>query len=415
MKKNTRNVRLEPALIGLAVASLFTISLPASAQEKAMGIPWGPVMVYPEADVTFKHNDNIYSQPETGTVRSSNITVLAPRIKVEAKTGPHTFDATYRVEHGAYGNSSSDNYTDQGIVANAAWVFTGRSGLRLTAAYQDGHDDLGSTPGLGVNHSEPDEWHQSSISGVAGYGAEGARGRIEVQGGAVSKRYDNFQLTAAGLPDNTKRDRDDTQVGATFYWRVMPKTQLLMQATQTKFDYKPSSVAGFWTSLDSTDRNYLLGVTWEAAAKTTGIFKFGRVKKDFSDTSLRDFSGSSWDGTVKWSPLTYSTFDFNTGRTTGESTIGNASLDTKYGVTWYHAWNSRVSSMATFVNTRNEYQSNAGTAQTDKINLLGLKLSYQWLRTVKLGAAYDRTDKSSDVPTSEYKRNIYSIFLNAAM
>ena len=393
---------------------MFALSLPAIAQSAGpAGIPWGPVKVYPEVDVTFKSNDNIYSQPATGTKKSSNITVLAPKVKLEAKTGPHTFDATYRVEHGSYSGVSSNNYTDQGLTGNAAWVFSGRSGLKLSAGYLLGHDDLGSVPGV-ATHANPDKWHQSSFSGLAGFGAEGAQGRIEVEGGLTSKRYDNFKTTAAGLPDNTKRDRDDNKVGATFYWRIAPKTQLLFQATQTKYDYKPASFAG-WTTLDSTDRNYLVGVTWEAAAKTTGIFKVGSVKKDFSDSSLRDFSGGSWEGTVKWSPLTYSSFDFTTGKTTGESTIGNASLDTKYGVTWNHAWNSRLSSAVSYNNTKNEYQTNAGLGQTDKINALGLKLNYQWMRTIKVGAGYDRTDKTSDVATSAYKRNIYSIFLNAAI
>jgi len=409
-----KNFPVRSLVIHASIASMFALSLPAIAQSAGpAGIPWGPVKVYPEVDVTFKSNDNIYSQPATGTKKSSNITVLAPKVKLEAKTGPHTFDATYRVEHGSYSGVSSNNYTDQGLTGNAAWVFSGRSGLKLSAGYLLGHDDLGSVPGV-ATHANPDKWHQSSFSGLAGFGAEGAQGRIEVEGGLTSKRYDNFKTTAAGLPDNTKRDRDDNKVGATFYWRIAPKTQLLFQATQTKYDYKPASFAG-WTTLDSTDRNYLVGVTWEAAAKTTGIFKVGSVKKDFSDSSLRDFSGGSWEGTVKWSPLTYSSFDFTTGKTTGESTIGNASLDTKYGVTWNHAWNSRLSSAVSYNNTKNEYQTNAGLGQTDKINALGLKLNYQWMRTIKVGAGYDRTDKTSDVATSAYKRNIYSIFLNAAI
>jgi len=412
MKKNfpVRNLALHAS-----IASIFALSLPVLAQDAGgpAGIPWGPVKVYPEVDVTFKSNDNIYSQPATATRKSANITVLSPKVKLEAKTGPHTFDATYRVEHGSYSGVSSNNYTDQGLTGNAAWVFSGRSGLKLSAGYLQGHDDLGSVPGV-ATHANPDKWHQSSLTGVAGFGAEGAQGRIEVDGGLTSKRYDNFKTTAAGLPDNTKRDRDDSKIGATFYWRIAPKTQLLFQATQTKYDYDQNSFAG-WTTLDSTDRNYLVGVTWEAAAKTTGIFKVGSVKKDFSDASLRDFSGTSWDATVKWSPLTYSSFDFNTGKSPGESTIGNASFDTKYGVVWNHAWNSRVSSAVSYNNTKNEYQTNAGIGQTDKINALGLKLNYQWMRTVKLGMGYDRTDKTSNVAASEYKRNIYSIFLNAAI
>lgn len=419
-----KNMRLDISFLSAAIASLFAATtMPVAAQEagfgKPAGIPWGPVTVYPEADLTFKSNDNIYSQ--ANNKNSSNITVIAPKVKLEAKDGPHTYDATYRVEHGSFSSASSANYTDQGLTGNATWVFSGRSGLKLTAEYLQGHDDQGSVPGA-TTHANPDKWHQSTFKGLAGFGAEGAQGRIEVDGGLVSKRYDNFKSDTFGNPDNTKRDRDDSTIGATFFWRVMPKTQLLFQATQTKVDYKQASFTGVggvpnWTTLDSTDRRFLVGVTWEAAAKTTGIFKVGTMKKDFSDGSLRDFSGSSWDGTIKWSPLTYSNFDFNTGRSANEATIGNASIDSKYGVAWNHAWNSRLSSVVTYNNTKTDYQYNAGVAtpQTDKINAYGLKLNYQWTRNFRVGAGYDYTDKDSNVAAFSYKRNIYSVFLNAAI
>lgn len=413
------NKRFDPGLMSAAVASLFFISAPAIGQEaagKPTGIPWGPVVVYPEADVTFKSNDNIYSQRNDR--KRADITVLAPKVKLEAKTGPHIFDVTVGLENGSYGGVSSANYRDHSVTGNAMWVFSGRSGLKLGADFKQGHDDQGAVPGA-ATHASPDKWHQSSFSGVAGYGAEGAQGRVELEGGLINKRYENFMTDATGNPDNAKRDRDDAKLGATFYWRIMPKTQLLFQTTQTRFDYKQETVAA-WTTLDSTDRSNLLGVTWDAAAKTTGIFKVGTMKKDFVDETRKDFSGSSWDGTVKWSPLTYSTFDFNTGRTTGEASVGSASIDRKAGVAWNHAWNSRLSSVASYNNTRTEYQYSAidtgvSTPQTDKTNALGMKVNYQWMRTVKLGAGYDRTEKASTSASSEYTRNIYSLFLSAAI
>ncbi|MCX7180847.1 MAG: outer membrane beta-barrel protein, partial [Proteobacteria bacterium] len=273
-----KNIRLANLALHAALAPLFALSVTAVAQDtgKPAGIPAGPVVVYPEVDLTFKSNDNIYSgSGRTVPTKSANIWVLAPKVKLEAKTGPHTFDASYGVEHGSYTGSgvSLNNYTDQTLAANAVWVLSGRSGLKLSADYKLGHDDLGAVPGVNT-HANPDKWHQSSFSGMAGYGAEGAQGRVELDAGYISKRYDNFTSDAFGNPDNAKRDHDDTKLGATFYWRIMPKTQLLFQATQTKFDYAKGSFTGLggvpnWTTLDSTERKYLFGVTWEAAAKTT--------------------------------------------------------------------------------------------------------------------------------------------------
>jgi hypothetical protein len=401
-------------IVSAAVAGLCWAAPQANAQEgQPSGVPWGPVVAYPEIDVTLKSNDNIYSQPASGTRKSANITVIAPKLKIEAKDGPHTYDASYGVEHGSYSGVSSANYTDQKLGANATWVFSGRSGLKLGAEYMLGHDEQGAVPGA-ATHANPDKYHQTSFNALAGYGAEGAQGRIEVEAGLINKRYDNFKTDNAGNPDNTKRDRDDAKIGATFYWRVAPKTQVLFQAVQTKYDYKPASFAG-WTTLDSTERKYNVGVTWEATANTTGIFKVGNVKKDYSDASLRDFSKSGWEGQIKWSPLTYSNFDFVTSKSPGESTIGNASLDTRHNVSWNHAWNSQLSSVVGYSYTDTEYQTNAGGGQKDKINAYNMKLNYQWMRTIKVGVGYDRTDKTSTNATSAYKRDIWSIFLNAAI
>lgn len=414
---------LDTRLIAAAVAGLFCVAVPAIAQDsgKPSGVPMGPMVAYPEVDLTFKSNDNIYSQPASGTRKSANITVLAPKIKLEAKDGPHTFDATYRVEHGSYNGVSSANYTDQALGANANWVFSGRAGLKLSAEYMLGHDDQGAVPGT-ATHANPDKYHQTTFNVLGGYGAEGAQGRIELEGGTVSKRYDNFRFTTANpaLPDNTKRDRDDAKIGATFYWRVAPKTQLLFQAVQTKYDYTQANApatAPAGTQLDSTERKYNFGVTWEAAAKTTGIFKVGHTKKDFDSSSLADFSGSGWEAQIKWSPLTYSSVDFTTGRSPSESTLGSASMDSRYGINWNHAWNSRLSTVASYNQTDSDTKNTTAAAniQSDKTKAYGLKLNYQWLRTVKVGMGYDRTDKTSTSATSAYKRDIWSLFLNAAI
>lgn len=427
MNKNTLISRFA---LKAGLASMVALSFSAMAQSSKdsgpAGVPWGPVRVYPEVDLTFKNDDNLYSQPAIRQRNSSNIAIVAPKVKIEAKDGPHVYDLTYKVEHGRHSYSSVDNYTDHFLGATGTWTFTGRAGLKLGADYTKAREARGSVPGTGAGHAEPDEYHQTALNAQLGYGAEGAQGRVEFDAGLTSKRYDNFQTTAAGDPDNTKRDRDDTKLGATFFWRIAPKTQLVAVAMQTKYDYKPASfgnpLAGGWVTLDSTDRKFQVGLTWEATANTTGIFKVGAVKKDFEDARRNDFTYSGWEGQVKWSPLTYTNFDFFASRLPGESTIGGASRDTRTGVTWNHIWSSKFTTAMTYSRMDTKYQYSpladvipATGEQRDKTDTWGLKLNYQWTRTVKFGLGYDRTDKSSNSPTSEYKKNIYSIFMNAAI
>lgn len=425
-----KTIQVEVSLLGAAIASLFALApLPAAAQDagfgKPAGIPWGPIVVYPEGTVTIKRNDNIYSQPNGPGEKSATISVLAPSVKLEAKDGPHTYDLTARVEDGHYSSYSSADYTDYGLTANAQWVFSGRAGLKLQGQYLKGHDDQGSVPGVGF-HTKPDKWTRPTFAGVAGYGAEGAQGRVEIDFALSNLEYDNFRRDRFGNPDNLKRDYDTTHVGATFYWRVMPKTQILFNVARTEYDYDQKSFTvvgaggvpvGFWTNLSSTEDKYQVGVTWEATAQTTGIFKVGYTDKNFWKSGLKDYGDPSWEADVKWSPLTYSNFTFMTAQRPSEASIGNASLDTLYGASWNHAWNSRLSSAVSYNYIRNDYQYDSGTAfkQADKTDTYGLRLNYQWTRVVKVGGFYEYTDRTSNNPGSEYKRNIYGIFLNAAI
>ncbi|NJD34706.1 MAG: hypothetical protein FIA96_07740 [Betaproteobacteria bacterium] len=430
-----KNLQVEARFLSAMIASLFAIvPLSAAAQQgdfgPPVGVQWGSIVAYPEGTMTIKHNDNVFSQPSGPGERSAVITVLAPSLKLEAKDGPHTYDLTASIENGTYSNgdrgTSAGDYTDYRFNANADWIFSGRAGLRLTADYMRDHDDQGSIPGAGF-HSKPDKWNQTTFAGLAGYGAEGAQGRLEVDFGLISKEYENFERDSFGNPDNRKRDYDTARLAGTFFWRVMPKTQLLFRVAGADFDYKQKSfgyvgaggvpTGATWTTLDSTEMTYQVGVTWEATAKTTGIFRIGRTEKDYSKSSLKDWDETSWEAAVKWSPLTYSTVDFTSGQAPSESSIGTASLDTRYGIAWNHAWNSRLSSLVSYNYLESDYQYNSGTLfrQNDKTDTYNLKLDYRWTRVIKVGGFYEYTDRTSNNRFNEYKRNIYGVFLNAAI
>lgn len=407
MKKN-------PVALAL-VAVLGVTTFGASAQQAAgpAGVPWGPVMVYPTVDLAYKHNDNIFSQPDGVGKKRSDITVIAPMARLEAKTGPHTFGLTARVEDGTYHNSRSDNYTDFQLGADASWAFSGRAGLKLRADYNQGHDDRGSVVGAGVG-ATPDRYQTTGVAGVFGYGAEGAQGRIEVDAGYLTKRYDNNQFLSA-TTGTRFYDRDETRYGATFFWKVMPKTQVLVQAGQTHFDYNNGTYqsAGL-TVRDSVETRYLLGVTWEATYATTGIFKVGQVDKNFKNSSVPDFSGMTWEGIVKWRPLSYSGVDFYANRKPSEASLGSATFDTTTGLAWNHAWNSRLASTLSYSHLRQDYKG-LGFDRRDSTDFYGAKLTYQVQRWLKLGAGYDFADKSSTAPLGGYDRNIFTVFLTGSL
>ena len=366
------------------------------------GIPFGPLIVYPGVDASLRHDDNLFSS--NLNKRSSSQTLVSPYIKVEGKTGPQNFDVTFRLDDSRYANSKADNFTDYALTANAALVFSGRAGLKVRAEHRYGHDSRGSTDRAGA--ASPDEYINQGVDGIFSYGAPGAQGRIEIDAGAYTRRYQNNRATTEVT------DRDSNQLGATFLWRVAPKTEILALVQRRGIDYLlPASTQ------DSTEMRYQVGAKWDATAKTSGIVKFGQLEKTFNNNGAgrTNFSGSSWDAAVRWSPLTYSVWDFNTSKATNESTgTGDFLLTQNYGVNWNHAWNSRFSSLANASWRKDEFQGTGG-GRLDKTSTAGLTLNYQFQRWLRLGGGYTYTDRISNPDTTNFTRHLFMFTLGATL
>ena len=373
---------------------------PATAGTPPGGIPVGPLTVYPAVDLAHGYDDNLFLRP--ANTSSSSYTVVSPQVRAEAKTGPHRFELGLRIDSGRYHSSPADSYNDYALVGTGDMVFSGRAGLKLRAEHRHGHDGRGSTD-RGVSLT-PDEYNNTGMEGLFRYGAAGARGRIEINGSAFDRTYTNNRATTVAA------DRTTIGGGGIFYWRVMPRTELLGQVGRSYIDYGLSS-----STLDSTETRFLAGVKWEATAATTGTAKFGHQTKKFDSPGRQNFSGTSWDVGVRWSPLTYSVFDFASAKQASESTgLGDTVIGKTYGVTWSHAWSSRLrtQALATF---RNDEFLGAGVTRKDDTTSFGLKVAYDFRRWLKLGAEYTHFERDSNDGTFNYKRNLLLFTVGATL
>ena len=393
---------------GLAAAALIAPGMALAQSPTAQSgppanpasFPIGPLTVYPGVDLAVGHDDNLFLRPAART--SSSLTVLSPYVRAEARTGAHKFDLAFRIDDGHYYSSMADSYTDYSLIGAGDLVFSGRAGLKLRAETRHGHDPRGFTDR--ALSATPDEYDNSGIDGVFRYGAPGAHGRIEIDAGTFARRYTNNRTTTVAA------DRDTAQLGGAFYWRVMPRTELLAQAQYRNINYQFDS-----STLDSTETRYLVGVRWEATAATTGTAKFGRLKKDFDSPLRQDFSGSTWDVGVRWSPLSYSVVDFVSSKQTGESTgIGDTIVTKLYGATWSHAWNSRLRTQA-LANFRNDAFTGAGVTRNDDTTSFGLKVAYDFRRWLRFGAEYTHFQRDSNNDFFDYKRNLLLFTVGATL
>lgn len=400
------------ALAGFCVGALLAagtafaqMGIPGRGLEPsgAGSFPVGPLNVFPGIDLAQGYDDNLFWTPRNKT--SSAYTVVSPYVRAEAKSGPHRYDATLRLSNGRFWNSSNDNYTDYSLIGSGDLVFDGRTGLKLRAEFRHGHDPRGSTDRAPT--STPDQYNHFGLDGVFRYGAPGAQGRIEIDAGAFAHRYTNNHDTA------DVSNRNTWQGGGTFFWRVMPRTDVLIQARHFNINYTDDSNPG--PTQSSAENQYYLGLKWEATAKTTGMIKVGYMTKNFDSSQFKDYSGISWGAGVRWSPLTYSVFDLTTSRMTNESTgVGSAIVSNTYGLTWNHAWNSRLRTHA-LAGYRHDDFLDSSPSRIDKTSSLGAKVSYEFRRWLLFGAEYTHTDRNSTLNFDDYRRNLFLLTVGATL
>ncbi|HEY4373244.1 MAG TPA: outer membrane beta-barrel protein, partial [Burkholderiales bacterium] len=302
----------------------------------AAGVRLDPFVIYPSVSLGEGYNDNV-ALTQNNHIHSA-VTVLSPALLAELKGARTDFRLGYVGTYGRYANSSTDNFDYHEFRGGADFDFSARSNLRMIADYLIKSDPRGYTL-ASTAATTPNKYHQADFGGIYAYGAAGAQGRIEVQTLLTDKRYVNNRSVTTAL------DYDSQLYGGTFFWRIGPKTEWLIQDQYIKTDYRdPTSVQ------DNDENRVLTGLKWEATALTTGTAKIGYSEKKYSSglAAQQRARGGIWEVGVRWSPLTYSIVDFATGKRFNDSQAGPGSTyaTTEYAtLAWTHGWSERTRSI----------------------------------------------------------------------
>jgi len=357
------------------------------------------ITAYPSVKLEVQHNDNIYSTPNNKT--GDRILVLTPALRLEAKRAGNTFSLRMSSTISQYQNNRADNNVNTNLNGLADLDLATRLRARLAADYIDGVDPRGSTNN--ALSATPDHYRQIQGQAVFSYGAQGAPGRLDLELGQLRRDYLNNRATTAAS------DHVVDGLGATFHWRVGPKTTLLVQGKHSKVGYAlPASTLG------SVENLFQAGATWEATAKTSGTFRIGMTQKDFDDSARGSARTMSWAGQIRWSPRTYSHVDVSLNRAPAETSggVGDFIDRTTTAAKWTHDWSSRLATEASASYATDAYQ---GAARTDNTQTYGVNASYKMRRWLNFGGGYTRTFRNSDDNNFDYKRNALMLFLNATL
>ncbi|MCK7598396.1 outer membrane beta-barrel protein [Microbulbifer sp. CAU 1566] len=393
----------------LSAAICMIVSLGAGTAAEAQSDPasvelGNGVEFKPSLSFDVQSDDNLlYTNSDE---LDSVIAVIKPSFELFATNGTSEYSVNYSLSRGEYFDSEDDNYLDHFFNGAAKWELNAKNRLSLNALYTNGHEPRGTrfSEGKAELLDEPDTYSDSDLGALYSFGAEGAKGRIDVTVGTKDRDYDGGLRTA-----NRDRGTDYGTVG--FFYNAGGKTELFTEVSRSKIDY--DATAANTETLNSAETDVMVGIKWEGTAATTGTAKIGQRQKDFKSFERKDFSAPRWEVGVRWSPLSYSSFDLNTERRSDESNgYGNFSDTKSTTLAWTHSWSEAVSSTFSYNFENSEY---AATKREDDVKNSSVRLDYQSRRWLSFHAGLNISDKDSNVDTFDFEKNLVFVGLNATL
>lgn len=398
----------------LAGAALLALATNASAVEPMPLNSDGPIKFVPTVKVSQGYDDNVDEAP-SGQEESSNITKVAPTFLFAAQERQNKYQFRYTPELQIYSHDSDDDRVNHNAALTSRTVFDARNSLRAGLRFVENQETLTAT-NRQFNESEGDINDRLTVDGTYLFGADNAQGQIELKGRYLANRYDNHLV---GGSNNQSREYNSPRLGATFFWRVAPKTRALIEARYADFDYQWSE-----SRLDSDTLSGFVGLTWDATAKTTGSVRVGQEEKSFDDAGKTDTDLTAWEAQVTWEPTTRSSVQLattNRFEEGSESDPGVAFEDTieqtTYSIRWDHDWDERIQTNVGFSVRDKDYLGGSNDQRNDQIETLSLGVSYSVRRWLDVGFETQFKENDSDNPNSNfdasYDRNTY--FLTVTM
>ncbi|MBS1209292.1 MAG: hypothetical protein H6R19_1690 [Proteobacteria bacterium] len=358
------------------------------------------INVFADVVGSFGYDSNVTTATK-GQEVSSSVYNLRPTVVAEAKYRADRYTLAYKGDYTRYPSFDANKLENNDLLFNGVNVFDTRASVAWGAAYMDRYDAIGSTD-RSIGASKPDHHRDLAVNATFRYGADDAKGRVEVDTGLSSKRYlNNHDSTEAS-------DVDTTNVGARFYYRVAPKTRAFVEYRWTTYDYAHDT-----NFLENTERRYLLGATWDATAAVSGTIKAGQQRKDFFYDQLRpEYSGFTWEAALRWKPLTYTSFDLISGRSASDpSGSTGIPIAKTVSLAWSHDWSSYVHSKLSAGYTNTRYNSDV---RRDRESVYSIGMMYDLRRWLGVGLDYTFSHRNSNVDTYDYLRNLTMLRLEAS-
>jgi hypothetical protein len=276
---------------------------------------------------------------------------------------------------------------------------------------------MGLTQGtIPTANSRPVQYTSQDNQATYQFGANGAKGNLIFKADYNTIKYDN--QTTDTIPPVVARysnqDRYTINLGASFLYKVMPKTYVLFEVDENIIRYTNPLPT---TNYNYSRTSYLFGATWKAAGKTTGTIKLGMYDLQPDNKQIKSTLGFTGSAQVVWQPWTYSGFTLGA----SQGALPNLGVNTgayinqnTYSLGWLHQWSHRLSSQLQFSAYTQNY---VGTTPETQTTFFGVTagLNYQMRPWLGFGLNYSFNKRDSTIKNYIYDQNLIILNVNMSL
>jgi len=338
----------------------------------------------------------------TAEKTSDKAAIFSPQLQFLSSIGQHSFVFVYQGDFAAYDDNTQYNYNDHNLNLSAIFDHSYRINSEFTFGYQTATEDPGSNNAQAEISSEFNEQTNKSAAAEFYYGTPASTGQVVFGVDHNQQRYTNNKQSF--------RDLDRNTFTGTFFYRMAPKTRLLLEASVARLDNVTKTL---FADSSSDENRYLAGVEWEATAITSGTFKVGYQKKDFEDPRFIDIDGLSYFLDMVWKPNTYTNITIGAQRTTQESAeqaIGGF-ITTGYSLALGHAISARTQLKATY--SLDESDFSGAQDRTDKGKNITLGVNHSLRTWLDINLDYRHFARSSNDEIFDFSSDTVELSLTS--
>jgi hypothetical protein len=335
-------------------------------------------------------NANLLVESDSNITRtaeeiSDKLAVFSPQLQFLSNVGQHTFVFDYRGDFAVYNEYNQYNHNDNALSLVAQFDHSYRINSEFRLVYENKIEAPGTTNAALQTNNEFNKYTLKSAFATFIYGTSNSSGQFVLGMGHNQQRYTNNQQSF--------RDLDLNILIGTFFYRMAPKTRLLLEASAVELD----NISGIQISDSTSGENmYLAGVEWEATATSSGTFKVGYREKGFEGNRLNDLDGLSYLLDMVWQPSSYTKVNIGAKRQPEESALQNVGgyISNSYSLSLSHRFSTRSLLKATYRQKKSDFSSTQN--RTGKSNTITMGVKHSLRTWLGISLDYRHSTRSSN-------------------